>query len=252
MAAEARARMAAVAMALLAGTLHAAVARAQTPPPPPAEPGKFYLRLDGGVDLPSNLHFQDRNSSSPTAFLQGGETAGDTDSTGFFGGGVGYQFAPVLRGDLTLSYHPSIGYTGRNTLTGQQTMTKIESTVGMATLYLQAPTPLSVFEPFFGFGAGLAYDRLSSLRNSNPVVSGFSSTTPGGSVASAAFSVSIGAGIRITQTIVFDIAYRYLAIQRLGTSSGTGVTNSGSTFPVDGVKAVLNEQAILTSIRYRF
>lgn len=251
MAAEARARMAAVVMALLVGMFHAASARAQVPAPAPApaEPGKFYLRLDGGVDLPNNLHFQDRNPSSPTAFLQGGETAGDTNSTGFFGGGIGYQIAPVLRGDLTVSYHPSIGYTGRNTITGQQTMTKIESTVGMATLYLHAPRPVSMFEPFFGFGAGFAYDRVASLRNTN---AGFSSTTPGGSVGSAAFSVSLGAGIRITQTIVLDIAYRYLAIQRLETSSGTGVTRSGSTFPIDGVKAVLNEQAILTSIRYRF
>ncbi|MFF9553024.1 outer membrane protein [Methylobacterium fujisawaense] len=152
------------------------------PPPPPIEVGGgWYLRGDVGASIYTRPRYSDAYDYTgyPDANRAFGNTIG---GGGFAGVGVGYQFTPFLRGDITGEYRYSTGLRGSEYYKGpdfdnglgsygvNKSSGNFDSAVVLANAYFDLGTWYGI-TPFIGGGVGYAFNHVSSYSTNQQFTS---------------------------------------------------------------------------------
>lgn len=187
-------------------------------PPPPVEVGSgWYLRGDVGVGLMDLRKTIAVDASSPPAPYNYAAIQDHVSDQVFVGGGVGYQFTPWLRADLTGEYRTlsdwrfiaqdnTGGFSGGYNLTTG----KFASVVGLANGYVDLGTWYGI-TPFVGAGVGLAHHMFQSVTDQGlgAYVGGFGYGGPKDKT-NLAWALHAGLGYSVTPNLKLELAYRYL------------------------------------------
>ncbi|WP_018260508.1 outer membrane protein [Methylobacterium sp. WSM2598] len=191
------------------------------PPPPPVEVGGgWYLRGDVGVgitDLRQTIAEDVTVPAKPYKY----KTIQDHLSDQFFiGAGVGYQFNPWLRADISGEYRsqadwrfvskdvsPGVG-PGQN-LYNRDTG-KLSTVVSLANVYADLGTWYGV-TPFIGAGVGVAHHMFGSVTDEGlgDAAGGFG-YGPSNAKTNLAWAVHAGLGYAVSPNLKLELAYRYL------------------------------------------
>ena len=222
------------------------------PPPPPAyapvplDVGSgWYLRGDVGVSNYRNGKFS--SPDQPPAQFFGA----DFGAGSLAGVGIGYQFNPFLRGDITgeyrfsngisgsRSYEYTAGYLNGNELRGrinETTKGNFDAAVVLANAYFDLGTWYGV-TPFVGGGVGVAFNHISSTQTTGTVTeptfvtadpcgcNGYYNKTVGAyyqakSTNSLAWALHAGLAYDVTPNFKVELAYRYLNLGSAKTGAG--------------------------------
>ena len=188
------------------------------PPPPPVEVGGgWYLRGDVGVGLMELRKTVAVDASSPSAAYDYNRVQDHISDQVFVGGGVGYQFNPWLRADLTGEYrtHSDWRFIAEDRTDGASggynlTTGKFASVVGLANLYVDAGTWYGV-TPYVGAGVGVAHHMFNSVTDQGlgTYVGGFG-YGPQKDRTNLAWALHAGLSYAVTPNLKLDFGYRYL------------------------------------------
>ena len=152
------------------------------PPPPPIEVGGgWYLRGDVGASVYTRPRYSEAYDYTgyPDANRSFGNEIG---GGGFAGVGVGYQFTPFLRGDVTGEYRYSTGLRGSEYYKGPEfdnglgsygvnkSTSNFDSAVVLANAYFDLGTWYGI-TPFIGGGVGYAFNHISSYSTNQQFTS---------------------------------------------------------------------------------
>ncbi|MCJ2010277.1 porin family protein [Methylobacterium sp. E-041] len=159
-----------------APSLAAAADLLPPPPPPPYAPpievgGGWYLRGDVGASVYDRAKYS--TSYDYAGYPEANRSYGnEVGGGGFAGVGVGYQFTPFLRGDVTGEYRYSTGLRGSEYYRGpdydnglgsygiNKSSGHFDSAVVLANAYFDLGTWYGI-TPFIGAGAGYAFNHVS-------------------------------------------------------------------------------------------
>ena len=154
----------------------------------------------------------------------------DLDNSWTIGGGVGYQFNPWFRADLTVDYSAQASYSSRltcfiacNGALYTEDAGKISTWAILANAYVDLGTWAGI-TPYVGGGIGAANVRLSdysgyyALPPFNPVAT----VAANSSQWNFAWAVTAGASIDMTDVLLLDLNYRYLAVGDVSTADQYG------------------------------
>lgn len=234
----------------------------------------WYVRGAVGYEWSLASDFSDTNcaSTNPPA-LFGCANGNDGQPIGAYGdfgkfplaeAAVGRQFLPWLRADLAVGYRFDMNYKGNANFlsvgTQQPVSAKADSISGMVNLFvdingLLAGKKLWRFQPYMGGGVGLSYNRMDPMTfhfHDNPG-SHKISITPSGDRKDFAFMLTVGTGIVLTEQLCLDIAYRYVDLGQVGTSSGNmfmDVIPAGIT--INDIESDLRTHGLAVGLRYLF
>ena len=130
--------------------------------------------------------------------------------TWMIGAGVGYQFNPWFRADLTVDYRFASKFTG-NTVCGGCCLSverqKLSTTTFLVNAYVDIAT-WQGFTPYVGVGAGVAYHWLHDLIGFNP--GGGVTIVPDGGTWTWAAAAMTGVSFPVGENMLIDAGYRYL------------------------------------------
>ncbi|MGE8128731.1 outer membrane protein [Methylobacterium sp. NPDC080182] len=165
----------------------AAAADLMLPPPPPPPPppievgGGWYLRGDVGASIYTRPRYSD--AYDYTGYAESNRAFGNAVGGGGFAGvGVGYQFTPFLRGDITGEYRYSTGLRGSEYYKGpdfdnglgsygvNKSSGNFDSAVVLANAYFDLGTWYGI-TPFIGGGVGYAFNHVSSYSTNQQFTS---------------------------------------------------------------------------------
>ncbi|WP_336485266.1 outer membrane protein [Methylobacterium nigriterrae] len=160
------------------------------PPPPPIAPpvevgGGWYLRGDVGASVYQAKNFAAYGEKDASGRINERYYQNEVGGGAFAGVGIGYQFNPFLRGDITGEYRFSTGISGQhryeyatgffdgggNELRGrvdEQTRGNFDSAVVLANAYFDLGTWYGI-TPFVGGGVGVAFNHTSGFQKSGSV-----------------------------------------------------------------------------------
>ncbi|GJE45194.1 outer membrane protein [Methylobacterium soli] len=227
------------------------------PPPPPIAPpievgGGWYLRGDVGASVYERSSFTAYGEANVDGrYNQRYYQNGGSGSGGFAGVGIGYQFNPFLRGDITGEYRFSNGIGGSRTyeytagyLNGDELRGRINETtkgnfdaaVVLANAYFDLGTWYGV-TPFVGGGVGVAFNHISSTQTTGTVseptfvtadpcgCNGYYNKTVGAyyqskTTNSFAWALHAGLAYDVTSNFKVELAYRYLNLGSARTGAG--------------------------------
>lgn len=237
------------------------------------DPG-FYLRGGVGLETSESSAFFDRDCArvSPPALFGcvAGNDGRPIGGRGDFGssiaieGAIGFRPLPALRLEAVLGHRPHFSFSGSANFLGIQGRQSVDGdatqTSAMLFGYVDIAPLVDVdfgrFEPFVGAGFGAARNTVGAVTYSFPdhTNPGFSRTS-GGSRIDPAWAVTVGTGIRLTDSITFDLSYRYSDYGRIQTDPGplrVVRETFDTTIDVDATEARLTSHAAMTAIRYSF
>ncbi|MGU3664757.1 outer membrane protein [Methylobacterium sp. A49B] len=182
----------------------AAAADLLPPPPPPPPPpievgGGWYLRGDVGASIYTRPKYSE--AYDYTGYADANRSFGNViGSGGFAGVGVGYQFTPFFRGDITGEYRYSTGLRGSEYYRGpdyddglgsygvNKSSGSFDSAVVLANAYFDLGTWYGI-TPFIGGGVGYAFNHVSSYSTNQQ----FTSPTYGYDYANPIYGCDCGA-----------------------------------------------------------
>lgn len=231
-----------------------------------AERSGWYGRLDLGWEKGTSAAFHDWHcaGTDPAAVPLYGCLAradGEFGQSVAAGGGIGYRFDERFRVDLTLGWRPQFRFRGQADFPvsgGQPVEGDVSTLTGMVNGYVDLapflPLDLGPFRPFVGAGAGVSRNRLDRTTLSFPGIPQIV-TTPGGTTNGFAWTVTAGTGIRLTQDLTLEIAYRYTDFGKVESDRGdaTRLRTSGTIpLPIDGTEAKLRSHGVSIGLRYAF
>ena len=214
---------------------------------------QLYLRGDVGAAFAEPTEFTDVTAAAPNAALGPGvKVSGDVGDSVILAGGIGFRWTPAFRTDLTLSYMPSLKFTGHDNLgLGSTSTADFKPLVGLVNGYVDfnglVPGGLGRFQPYMGFGVGVSRNHLGTF---NTNVSGTNLAISGASHTAFAWSGTAGLAYKLTDHVLLDFSYRYFDIGE--TRSGTSATAAGVTVPVGAVKADIDIHAVSLGARFEF
>jgi opacity protein-like surface antigen len=218
---------------------------------------QMYWRADLGYSQANNADIHDKNFDNSgiicgDAFCDTGGSVNKIGSSSIIGGGVGYRFAPNVRGDVTLGYRG--GYKLDDTEPGganARVKADITSLALMANGYYDFATS-SKWSPYLGAGLGYAQNKAD-----NPTASfgGVTIHVPGGTASGLAWALTAGLSYQLSGQYVLDIAYRYVDLGKIETDSGTGTTTGvpgvpSLSFAYDGATGRLTAQELSIGLRF--
>jgi opacity protein-like surface antigen len=167
--------------------------------------GQLYVRADGGGAFSAGNSLRSADPFAPASLLGPGvKLQGNTGNSDIFDIGAGSRVLPYLRWDATLSYLPSMKFTGSGNAA------HMNSWVGMVNGYIDLnglmPAAFGPFQPYVDAGIGGAsntIDTLDTTLGTGAAISGNTRTS---------FAYGLGAGIAypLTPQVSLDLAYRYL------------------------------------------
>ncbi len=234
-----------------------------------------FLRMN--LDLMGGTKFMDVDcaSSAPAAALYGCRTGRDGAphrSVGDFGIvpavelGFGYSEG-AMRFEFLVEYRPRYKFKGRtNFLAANQRQTvsaKLSSISGMLAGFVDLTDGLGNFgsvTPFFGFGVGVAHNRIGKTTMNFPVTT---TTVPSGSHTDLAWMATTGISTALNERVTLEFAWRYSNLGEVRTGRGIGSTAYpvGSntcpegcvrTYGLSPTRAKLAGHGIRMSLRYSF
>jgi opacity protein-like surface antigen len=207
--------------------------------------GQPYIRGDLGGALSPDAHFKSADPAASDALLgPGARLKGGIAGTGAFDVGVGTRITPFLRWDATLTYIPSLKFSGSDNIgAGSVETANVDSLVGMVNTYLDfaglAPTMFGPFQPYIDGGIGGASNHLDSMGSS--LAGG---TITGDTNTSFAWGLGAGVGYSLSPNTTLDISYKYLDLGEARTESTDNVGTS-----VSPLKADLRTNTIMVGLR---
>jgi opacity protein-like surface antigen len=197
------------------------------PPPPVEVGGGWYLRGDVGVgltDLRKTIAADVSSPPMPYDYASIQDTVGDQI---FVGAGVGYQFNPWLRFDVTGEYRSQAewkflaeDHTGGSATGGYNvTSGKFSSVVALANGYIDLGTWYGV-TPFVGAGVGVAHHMFGPVMDQGfGTYAGGIGHGPEKDKTNFAWAAHAGLSYAVSPNLKLEVAYRYL---NMGTAE-TGV-----------------------------
>jgi opacity protein-like surface antigen len=215
------------------------------PPPPPMPYAAAAVEVGGGWYLRGDIGMtnqeMDRLSDGVTD-AQFETVHFEFDSSPLFGVGLGYQFNPWLRVDVTGEYR------GKSTLHGlerqrgaspdfvdQYSATKSEWT-GLANVYVDLGTWYGV-TPFVGAGVGVTRNTISAFTDVDVGVGGLAFSGEH-SETDLAWALHAGLAYTVIPNFKVELAYRYLNLGDAKTATMTPYDNSGCcarTYTLKGI-----------------
>lgn len=228
-----------------AGSRDAAAADMAVPYSPPQVvealvTGGWYLRGDIGLGIEKG-RFREPEFDNPPAGYSGRWHKQSLEDSTFFGLGIGYQFTPWLRGDLTGEYRGAVSmsaigsqYGSFNNVTGRaysHITGSVSSTVGLANLYADLGTHWGI-TPYVGAGIGFAYNRITGATQNNTIPSANGPVAVIGAYSDAgkfdfAWALHAGAAFDVSDRLKLDVGYRYLDMGTATTGYLYGLDNNG-------------------------
>ncbi|HTT78301.1 MAG TPA: outer membrane beta-barrel protein [Stellaceae bacterium] len=219
----------------------------------------FYVRGDLEAGFAQNLTFTDVDPGAANCDLCGARLPATIGTSIMFGGGIGYRFSPLLRGDVTVDDLPSLSVHGTTTQPGSPTGTApLSLIVVLANGYLDLnglyPGAFGRFEPYVTAGLGFARNDVGNFSGSFTVgpLAGVTFSEVGSVQTNFAWGVGAGVGYPLAPDLSLDIGYRYLDV---------GDVRSGTTETVLGVlqppitaskSGDLGVHTLIASLRYGF
>lgn len=224
----------------------------------------IYIRGDLGWSGGTGADIHDRTgntlSVNPLSAIAG--TTGhpgalnDIGDALFAGIGAGMQFSPNFRGDIVYTWRGDY-HLDETDSAGTRFKSKIFSNSVMVNGYLDYPMDGVV--PYLGFGLGWAETQMASLSATsslsvNPLVAPgtppSTAVAPGGSSDNFAWQIMVGAGIPVSQGVIFDVFYRYFDGGPLRTNAGTVVIGTTAAGTFAGVEGSLHANELGVSVRF--
>lgn len=211
-------------------------------PPVPVEAfGGWYLRGDIGMS----------NQSVDEAIFDFGRLPAPTrvnrvqagfDSAPIFGLGIGFQFNPWLRADITGEYRGKASFSAYEIVTaagntfGESNTAKKSEWVGLVNAYIDLGTWWCI-TPFVGAGIGFAHNRISDFQDINVVTNGHN-YAPDGTKWNFAWALHAGVAYKVTPGFTVELAYRYLNLgdaQTGGPITGYDGTYQGAAYRFNNI-----------------
>jgi opacity protein-like surface antigen len=228
---------------------------------------EWYMQGRLGYEHSLDADFRDDHSSEAAADFFGegnGENGEPLGAYGDFGDyllaefAVGRRMSAWLRIGIEAQYRWDMEYRGNaNFLSvgvNQPVSAQARSLATMATVYWDINSH-GLFQPYIGAGAGLAVNHVDKMAYRFPDNTGRHkiSVMPSGDRQDAAFMVTGGTGVVLSDSIILDIAYRYQDLGRIGTDRGSMVMDIlPEGIEVDATSAPLRTHGITAGLRFRF
>jgi opacity protein-like surface antigen len=207
--------------------------------------GQPYVRADIGGAFSFDQHYRDTDPDAPNALLgPGGKIAGGVDPTGAFDVGVGWRTWPWFRWDATLSYIPSMDFSG--TIEGGPgglATANVDSLVGMVNGYVDLAGlgySFGPFQPYLDGGIGGASNHLHTMDTTTAGIIGGDTNT------SFAWGIGGGVGMPLSPRTTLDVSYKYLD---LGEARSSSTDTLGTIQPL---KADVRTNLVMAGLRYAF
>jgi opacity protein-like surface antigen len=209
----------------------------------------IYVRLDTGWSTAGDAEVKDKDLTNiaicgdSTCDKKG--SLSEVGSSSIVGGGVGYRFSSLLRGDATLSYRG--GYKVNDVDKQRAKFSgNIKAWSLMLNGYVDVPMDFGIFKPYAGLGLGVSRVESGSLTRT-----GTAGTTvsEGGIKYSPAWAIMLGTGITVYENVTLDFGYRYFHIGQIDVAGGDG---GGTGTGYSGAKGKLNAHELMAGIRYDF
>jgi opacity protein-like surface antigen len=245
----------ALAGAAVISTIPAALAADIPLMPPPAPPpveccgSGWYLRGDIGVSSEKGGNFWENLNPAPTSVQN---AASGFETGGIFRLGVGYQFTPWLRADITGEFRTPATWESFDIanfngflIPEHVTLHKSEVVV-LANVYADLGTWWCV-TPFIGAGAGFAGVKFANFQET--AIAGFDTTTLNGQLLNAnnfasdntqwnfAWALHAGLSYKVTPGFSVELAYRYLNMGSGQSGAIVGFLNNpqNTVFHIDNI-----------------
>jgi opacity protein-like surface antigen len=229
--------------------VHAADMPLMPPPPAPVEFGGWYLRGDIGFSSEHSNNFHEDGLNPPPTSVQ--NAASGFETGGIFRLGVGYQFTPWLRADVTGEYRSPATWSSMDIANFQGTLIPEHVTlhksevVALANVYVDLGTWWCV-TPFIGGGVGVAGVKFANFQETT--IAGLS-PTQGGFLINAnnfaddqtqwnfAWALHAGVAYKVTPTFSVELAYRYLNMGSGQSGAIVGFLNNpqNTVFHIDNI-----------------
>jgi len=225
-------------------------------------PSNFYVRADIGWSGGTGADIHDRAvpTVNPLSAIVGGNGHPGLDNIGdalFAGAGAGLQFTPNFRGDIVYTWRGDY-HLDETDFAGTTFKSKIFSNSVMVNGYFDYP--INGFIPYLGFGLGWAETQMSSLSATsslavNPLVTPpvrtlSTAVAPGGSSDNFAWQIMVGAGIPVSEGVIFDVFYRYFDGGPMRTNAGTVLIGTTAVGTFAGVQGSLHANELGVSVRF--
>jgi opacity protein-like surface antigen len=173
--------------------------------PAPYHEGGWYLRGDIGYVIPED----------PVVVYGNGVVPFVNENLGgawMIGAGIGYQFNPSFRADITVDFRTDSTFTGGTVCGGcggalSVERQKLSTTTVMFNAYWDMGE-CGGFTPYIGGGVGFAYNWLHDIIGRNPTMT--VTWVPDGGKWNFAAAVMAGATFDVTEDLKIDAGYRYI------------------------------------------
>jgi opacity protein-like surface antigen len=222
------------------------------PAPPPAECcGGWYLRGDIGVSTARAEKFhEDGLNPAPTSVLN---AANGFETGGLFRLGVGYQFTPWFRADITGEWRTPATWSSfdvanfNGTLIPEHVTVHKSEIVTLANVYADLGTWWCV-TPFIGAGAGFAGIKLANFQETaiaglDPVQGSFlinaNNFAADNTQWNFAWALHAGLAYKVTPGFSVELAYRYLNMGNAQSGAIVGFLNNpqNTVFHIDNISS---------------
>jgi opacity protein-like surface antigen len=218
-------------------------------PPPPVAFGGWYLRGDIGLSTENGGNFYETGLNPTPTSVQ--NAASGFETGGIFRLGVGYQFTPWLRADVTGEWRTPASWSSFDitnsggTLIPEHVTLEKSEIVALANVYVDLGTWWCV-TPFIGAGAGFAGVNLSNFQETaiaslNPQLGAnlinANNFAPDNTQWNFAWALHAGLSYKVTPTFSVELAYRYLNMGNAQSGSIIGFLNNpqNTNFHIDNI-----------------
>lgn len=169
--------------------------------------------------------------------------------------GVGWQFTPYLRADITLSHRFGQDFDDVDAVQNLGYSADVSSLRGFVNAYVDVAGltgGLGAFRPYVGAGVGFARNRIGDVTVTDLTApAGFNRfTLEGDHQTKFAWQLMAGTGIAVTSNLIADVGYRYVDAGRVRT--GTVVSGNGGSFAVERRTGDIRSHEIVMGLRYQF
>ena len=219
-------------------------------PPPPMEFGGWYLRGDIGFSAERAGTFHEDGLNPPPTSVQ--NVGSGFETGGIFRLGVGYQFTPWLRADITGEYRSPATWNSfdianfNGSLIPEHVTVHKSEVVALANVYADLGTWWCV-TPFIGAGVGFAGVKLANFQET--AIAGFDLNTLNGFMVNAnnfaadqtqwnfAWALHAGLAYKVTPGFSVELAYRYLNMGNAQSGAIVGFLNNpqNTVFHIDNI-----------------
>jgi opacity protein-like surface antigen len=220
---------------------------------------RFYFQLEGGWSHAGDADIREKDPffgfiSNPN-FGKG--HLDDIGSSYVVGGGVGYQYTDMLRGEVVVTYRGGFELDDRDQapLFPFHHNADIDSLAVMYNGYVDIPFAVGLFRPYVGAGVGWARNSFDDILVRDILRPGNGPfLIPGGSDSGLAWQAMAGISASPYPWLVLALGYRFFDSSDLETDAGEAIDlvdgPTGDIFP--GIEGDLTAHEVIATIRIPF